>query len=150
MAVAIETAQKGIQNGQTPFGCVIVKDRKILVQEHNRVWETTDITAHAEIVAIRSACKILNTISLKGLTLYSTCEPCPMCFSAIHWANIDKVYYGATIQDAKVCGFHELEISNFQMKKLGKSHVDIQGGILQDQSKELFQKWKQFNQSKLY
>ncbi len=150
MQFAINKAKAGIKKGQTPFGSCIVKNNKVISCEHNVVWKTTDITAHAEIHAIRTACKKLKVIDLKGCTLYSTCEPCPMCFSAIHWANIDKVIYGANIADAKKAGFNELAISNFQMKKIGKSRVLIKADFMKEECKELFSIWKKTNKSKIY
>lgn len=142
MRLAVEKANEGIEKGQTPFGACIVKGGQVVVCAHNVVWETTDITAHAEIHAIRKACQILKTIDLNGCTIYSTCEPCPMCFSAIHWANIDRIVYGAAIADAQQAGFRELSISNQEMKDAGNSCVDIKTGILQDECVALFDVWK--------
>jgi guanine deaminase len=142
MQVAIDKAREGIKKGQTPFGACIIKDDKIVVCAHNTVWKTTDSTAHAEVNAIREACKKLKTIDLSGCTLYTTTEPCPMCFSAIHWAKIDKIVYGADIVDAKKAGFSELTISNSQMKKEGGSPVKIEKGALKDECITLFKEWK--------
>src|SRR5437588_11290140 len=94
MRLAIETARHGIEQGQTPFGACIVRGDDLIVASHNVVWQTTDITAHAEITALREACRALRTIDLSGCTIYSTCEPCPMCFSACHWARLDRTVYG--------------------------------------------------------
>ena len=141
MQRAIEKACAGIKKGQTPFGACIVKDKKIVSLSHNLVWKSTDITAHAEVVAIREACQKLKTIDLSGCVIYSTCEPCPMCFSACHWARISRIYYGATIQDAKKCGFNELTVSNVFLKQKGKSSVVIHQGLLRRQSIELFKTW---------
>lgn len=88
--------KEGVDKGQTPFGSCIVKEGEVVSCEHNRVWETTDITAHAEIVSIRATCNKLNTIDLSGCVIYSTTEPCPMCYSAIHWAKISKIIYGTS------------------------------------------------------
>ena len=101
MRLAINKAKQGIKQGQTPFGACISKDGEVISCVHNIVWESLDITAHAEISAIREACKKLNTVDLSGCVIYSTCEPCPMCFSACHWAKISKIVYGAQIEDAK-------------------------------------------------
>jgi tRNA(Arg) A34 adenosine deaminase TadA len=100
-----------------------------------------DITAHAEVTAIRRACAALGAIDLAGCTIYSTCEPCPMCFSACHWARIDRVVYGASIDDARRAGFNELSISNEQMKRLGGSPIVIVGGVLRAQCASLFDEW---------
>lgn len=150
MRLAIEKALKGVRAGQTPFGACIVKDGRLIACEHNVVWKTTDITAHAEITAIRAACLKLGAIDLSGCTLYSTCEPCPMCFSAIHWARIEKVYYGATIADAKRIGFHELPVSNRRLKALGKSPVRIHGPWMREECGKIFREFSIKGLSKLY
>ena len=142
MKLAIDRAAEGVDQGQTPFGACIVKDGRLLVCAHNVVWMTTDITAHAEVNAIRQACGLLQTIDLSGCTIYSTCEPCPMCFSAIHWARIGRIVYGTSIEDAKEAGFAELEISNRQLKELGATAVSIEGGVLKDECADLFFRWK--------
>ncbi|MHC4755582.1 MAG: nucleoside deaminase, partial [Planctomycetota bacterium] len=118
MTMAIEKAKEGFGNDNSPFGACIVKDGEVVSCEHNIVWQSTDITAHAEINAIRKACEKLNTIDLSGCVIYSTCEPCPMCFTACHWAKISTIVYGASIPDAKNAGFSELAISNEKMKQL--------------------------------
>lgn len=141
MRLAIEKAREGIKAGQTPFGACIVKDDKVICTEHNVVWDTTDITAHGEVNAIRVACKKMDAIDLTGCQIYSTCEPCPMCFSAIHWAKIDTIIFGASIQDAADAGFNELYINNQQMKEIGKSPLTIIPNFMQDECIELFSEW---------
>jgi len=116
MRQAIRKAKWGMKRGQTPFGACLVRKGRVIACVSNVVWKTTDITAHAEIYAIRTACKRLKTVDLSECTLYSTCEPCPMCFSACHWAGIKTVYYGVGIRDANKIGFNELSIGN---KKMG-------------------------------
>jgi len=150
MRLAIGKAMQGIKKGQTPFGACIVKKGRAISCEHNIVWQSTDITAHGEICAIRSACKALKSIDLSGCTIYSTCEPCPMCFAACHWAGIDKIIYGAEIKDANKAGFNELKISNNEMKKKGKSTVKIQKDLLSSECKKLFDEWEKANKSKIY
>lgn len=142
MKLAIEKAKEGVVAGQTPFGACIVKNDNVISCAHNVVWETTDITAHAEIHAIRLACEVLGSINLSGCIIYSTCEPCPMCFSAIHWARIDKIVYGASIADAAQAGFHELDISNQEMKIAGNSAVEVVEGVLKKECSALFDFWK--------
>jgi len=142
MRQAVEAARLGIDDGQSPFGACIVRDGKAVACAHNVVWAQTDITAHAEIHAIRLACRRLGTIDLRGCVIYSTCEPCPMCFSAIHWSGIAEIFYGAAIADAKAAGFHELEISNRQMKEMGQSPVMATGGILARECRGLFDDWR--------
>jgi guanine deaminase len=108
MKIAIIEAKKGIQNRDGgPFGAVIVKDGVIIAKGHNRVVSTLDPTAHAEIVAIRKAAEFLKRFDLSDCELYTTCEPCPMCYCAAHWAKIKKLYYGATRQDAADIGFDD-------------------------------------------
>jgi len=105
---AVQQAIKGINNNEGgPFGCIIVKDGKIIGRGNNKVTSTNDPTAHAEITAIRDACKNLNTFQLDGCILYTSCEPCPMCLGAIYWARPDKVYYGCNKTDAENIGFDD-------------------------------------------
>jgi guanine deaminase len=141
MRLAIAKAKEGIAAGQTPFGACIVREHKPVAVAHNVVLRTTDITAHAEVMAIRESCLALKTIDLAGCVIYSTCEPCPMCFAACHWANLDRIVYGASIADAAGAGFRELSISNAEMRQRGGSRVELVPGFLRDQSVQLFQEW---------
>ena len=115
MKIAKEKADKGIkQNEGGPFGAVIVdKQGNIISNGNNKVLEEKDPTAHAEITAIREACKKLNTYNLSDYILYTSCEPCPMCLAAIIWANIKEVYYGCTKEDAAKVGFRDEVIYDF-------------------------------------
>lgn len=150
MRLAINKAKQGIKQGQTPFGVCISKDGEVISCVHNIVWESLDITAHAEISAIREACKKLNTVDLSGCVIYSTCEPCPMCFSACHWAKISKIVYGAQIEDAKKLGFSELTISNKEMKELSDSPIEIVGNVLREENLELFKLWSEQENRRIY
>jgi tRNA(Arg) A34 adenosine deaminase TadA len=150
MRLAIEKAREGISKGQTPFGVCIVKKDKVIACSHNLVWKDTDITAHAEITAIRSACKALKRIDLSGCTIYSTCEPCPMCFSACHWARISRVVFGAGIKDARNFGFNELAVSNLKLKRLSKSKIRITPGLLAKENIALFKFWQEQAKTKAY
>src|SRR5438105_711852 len=94
---AIDICRAGIAAGQSPFGCVIVHPYERVIAAHNTVWQTGDITAHAEIDCLRKACAALGTIDLSDCILISTTEPCPMCAAACHWARINTIYYGASI-----------------------------------------------------
>jgi guanine deaminase len=142
MRMAIERAREGIAAGQSPFGaCIVGADGKVIACEHNVVWRTTDATAHAEVNAIRVACRAVADIKLAGATIYSTTEPCPMCFSAIHWAGMARIVYGSSIEDARRAGFSELGISNFDMKRLGGSPVEIAAGLMSEEAGELFAEW---------
>ena len=108
MQQAIALAQENVRSGKGgPFGAVIVKKGKIIAQGQNQVTSTNDPTAHAEIVAIREACRVLQTFQLQGCELYTSCEPCPMCIGAIYWARLDKVYYANTKKDAAQIGFDD-------------------------------------------
>lgn len=151
MRLAIDRALNGIHNGQTPFGaCIVSRVGKVISCEHNVVWATTDITAHAEMHAIRSACKTQKSIDLSGCTIYSTNEPCPMCFSAIHWAKIKRIVYGTSIADAKAAGFNELIITNTQMRRVGATAINVTQGYLRDECAALFEKWKNGKRARTY
>jgi len=150
MNQAIAAARRGIRQGQTPFGACIVKQGKVIAAAHNVVWKTTDITAHAEIHAIRLACKKLRAIDLSGCVIYSTCEPCPMCFAACHWARLSKIIYGASIADARKAGFNELAISNSAMRRMGKSRVKMTGGFMRAKNRALFKTWLHSNNHRAY
>ena len=108
MREAIRLSEDGLTSGRGgPFGCVVVRKGRIVGRGSNQVTSTCDPTAHAEIVAIRDACKKLETFKLDDCTLYASCEPCPMCLSAIYWAHIPRVYYGNTRGDAADIGFDD-------------------------------------------
>lgn len=108
MKTAVKEAFKGMRkNDGGPFGAVIVKNGKIIASGHNEVLKTNDPTSHAEIVAIRKAAKKLKRFDLSDCEIYSSCEPCPMCFAAIHWAKMKKLYYGCTRKDAEKIGFDD-------------------------------------------
>jgi guanine deaminase len=141
MRLAIAKAREGIAAGQTPFGACIVRGDETIALAHNVVLRTTDITAHAEVIAIRDACRATARIDLAGCVIYSTCEPCPMCFGACHWARLDRIVYGASIADAASAGFRELSISNVEMKRRGGSPVEITPNFLRDEAMELFEQW---------
>lgn len=105
---AVRLSDENIKSGKGgPFGCVIVKDGKIIARGTNLVTSVNDPTAHAEVVAIREACKTLHTFQLTGCEIYTSCEPCPMCLGAIYWARPDKVYYANTREDAAAIGFDD-------------------------------------------
>ena len=107
MSEAIKLSRESVKNGGGPFGAVIVKDGKIIAKSANSVTTDNDPTAHAEVNTIRKACKELNTFDLKGCEIYTSCEPCPMCFGAIYWARLDKLYFGNNKTDAKNIGFDD-------------------------------------------
>ena len=107
MRKAIELAIENVKNGGGPFGALIVHNNKIVATGVNRVTSNNDPTAHAEIMAIRSACSKLGTFNLSGCEIYTSCEPCPMCLGAIYWSHIDKIYYGANQYDAAAIDFDD-------------------------------------------
>ncbi len=118
MALAFQEAQEGIDRGEGgPFGAVIVKDGEVVASGHNEVLKTNDPTAHAEMVTIRKASAKLNAFHLQGCILYVTGEPCPMCFSAIHWAHLDAVYYVTTKKEAAAIGFDDTLITEIILGK---------------------------------
>ncbi len=141
MRRAIAKARQGIDAGQSPFGCAIAKDGQLLSECHNNVIATTDITAHAEVNAIRAACSQVGEILLEGCVVATTCEPCPMCMAALHWARVSHVYFGATIADAEAAGFNELQLPAADLLSIGGSNVKLVGGLLHDECKQLFDEW---------
>ncbi|MBX6316692.1 MAG: nucleoside deaminase [Isosphaeraceae bacterium] len=150
MRMAIAKTREGIAAGQTPFGALIVRDGAVVATTHNTVWRDTDPTAHAEVNCIRRAAAALGTIDLRGCTMYSTCEPCPMCLAAIHWSKIDRIVFGATIADAAAAGFRELSVAAQTLAEMGRSHLRVEGGLLQEECARLFQEWAQAGLSKTY
>ena len=118
MLRAIELSKNGLESGKGgPFGCVIVKDGKIIGEGNNQVTSTNDPTAHAEMVAIRNACKNINSFQLEGCEVYTSCEPCPMCLGAIYWARPDKIYFANNRSDAAEIGFDDAFIYDEIEKK---------------------------------
>ena len=150
MRLAMAKARQGIIKGQTPFGACIVKGNKVIACGHNAVWSSNNITLHAEIVAIGAACKALKAIDLSKCTIYSTCEPCPMCFSACHWARISRIVFGCCIKDARNFGFNEMVVSNLKLRELIKSKVKITGGLKRQENLELFEFWQKQAKGKAY
>ncbi len=150
MGRAIEVARAGIAAGQSPFGSVIVKGGEVVASTHNTVWLDTDPTAHAEVNCLRSAAEALGTIDLAGCILYSTCEPCPMCLSAIHWAKVDRVVFGASIDDAASAGFSELRVAARALAEMGGSPLEVEGGLLREECAALFDEWKRAGLGRSY
>lgn len=150
MLLAIKKARENLKkmNGG-PFGACIVRKGRILAVANNTVLKQ-DATCHAEINAIRLASKKINNFDLSGSVIYSTTEPCPMCFCAIHWARIDLVIYGTGIKDATKIGFNEMKIGNARLKKLGKCKVRIVPRFLLNECRRLFKDWQALPGKKLY
>tara|TARA_B100001996_G_scaffold326313_1_gene272622 strand:- start:123 stop:587 length:465 start_codon:yes stop_codon:yes gene_type:complete len=141
MIRAIQLSKESVNNGGGPFGSVIVKDNKIIAEGLNRVTPTKDPTAHGEIVAIREACKKLNDFSLKGCELYSNCEPCPMCLSAIYWARIDKIYYANTREDAQKIDFDDSFIYSEFHKNINERKIPM-FQMMRNEALEAFEIWE--------
>jgi guanine deaminase len=150
MRMAIETCREGLARGQSPFGCAIAVGDRVVARSHNTVVLTTDITAHAEVNAIRAGNKAVGDIFLSGGIVATTCEPCPMCMAALHWARVDTVYYGATIGDAETAGFNELQLPAEKLLKMGGSTLKLIGGVLPEECKKLFQEWLASPTRKVY
>ena len=125
MTRAIELSIESVNSGGGPFGSIIVKNDKVIAEGSNKVTLNNDPTAHGEIVAIRKACKSLNNINLSGCELYSTCEPCPMCLSAIYWARVEKVYYANTRDDAQKIDFDDSLIYSELLKNVKKRKIPM-------------------------
>jgi len=140
MARAIELSIESVQKGGGPFGSIIVKDNKIISEGFNTVTLSNDPTSHAEIAAIRSACKDLNNFSLKGCDLYTTCEPCSMCLSAIYWARIDKVYYANTRSDAHKIDFSDALIYEELNKNIKERKIPMHQ-MMRDEALKVFEMW---------
>ena len=122
MREAIRLARESVETGGGPFGAVIVRDGAIIGRGQNRVVPDKDPTAHAEMLAIRQACRALDTYDLSDCEIYASCEPCPMCLSAIYWARLDRLYYANTRRDAARIGFElSWERRNFQEKEIRQS-----------------------------
>jgi tRNA(Arg) A34 adenosine deaminase TadA len=141
MREAVQLAEQGMRSGLGgPFGCVVVRRGKIVGRGSNRVTSTNDPTAHAEVVAIRDACTALQTFQLTDCELYTSCEPCPMCLSAIYWARIPQVYYGNTRADAAAIGFDDEFI--YQQVPLAPEARTVKMELfLRDEAQIAFQEW---------
>lgn len=150
LRLAIRAAREGLATGQSPFGSVIVRAGTVVAAAHNTVWCDTDPTAHAEVNCIRAAARALATIELSGCTLYSSCEPCPMCLAAIHWAKIERVVYGAAIADAAAAGFSELRVAARELARMGGSTLVVEGGLLAEECKALFDEFRRTSSAKTY
>ena len=140
MKRAIELSIESVNKNGGPFGCVIVKNNHIIAEGYNMVTSSNDPTANGEIVAIRSACKNVKTFNLEDCDLYTSCEPCPMCLSAIYWSHISKVYYGNTRIDASKIGFDDDFIYKEFSKDLSHRRIPIKQ-IMKQEAKKAFDLW---------
>jgi guanine deaminase len=150
MRDAIELGRQGMLNNEGgPFGCVIVKDDVIIGKGWNKVIVNNDPTAHAEITAIRDACKNLGTFQLENCEIYTSCEPCPMCMGAIYWARPGKVYYAGNRKDAAAVGFDDSLIYEELTLPLDKRKIAIECVCRKD-AQEMFKEWADKKDRKLY
>lgn len=142
MSEAIQLANWGISHKEGgPFGCVIVKGDEIVGRGNNQVTSTNDPTAHAEVVAIRNACKNLNSFQLEDCEIYTSCEPCPMCLGAIYWARPKVIYYAGTREDAADAGFDDSLIYEEMDRSLADRRIPIKS-LGREQALKVFDAWK--------
>lgn len=141
MERAIELAEESVRNGGGPFGCVVVRDGRIVAEGTNRVTATNDPTAHAEVVAIREACRVLDRFQLDGCELYTSCEPCPMCMGAIYWARPTRVYFAATAEDAARAGFDDSFIFDELRRPLPDRRIEFVP-LMREEAQAPFRLWQ--------
>ena len=140
---AIRLSQQNIRDGKGgPFACVIVKEGKIVARGTNLVTSTNDPTAHAEVVAIRKACKVLGTFQLNGCEVYTTCEPCPMCLGAIYWARPDRIYFANSREDAAKIGFDDMFLYEELPRKISERKIPTQQ-LMREEALAAFREWEQ-------
>lgn len=140
---AIRLSQQNIRDGKGgPFACVIVKDGKVIARGTNLVTSTNDPTAHAEIVAIREACKEIGSYQLTGCEIYTSCEPCPMCLGALYWARPDTIYFANSRDDAAKAGFDDLFIYDELSKKISDRSIPTKQ-IMREEGLAAFREWEQ-------
>lgn len=138
-----------VRCGGGPFGALVVKDGKVVAEGVNRVTADNDPSAHAEVVAIRKACRALGNFQLAGCDLYTSCEPCPMCLGAIYWARPARVFYGGTAGDAAAAGFDDAFIYE-ELKRPQETRRIPMTGILRDEALAIFLAWKQLENKTAY
>ena len=141
MQAAIAMSLEGMRSGKGgPFGAVVVKDGEVIAKGCNQVISTNDPTAHAEVVAIREACRVLNTFQLTGCEIYTSCEPCPMCLGAIYWARPDRIYYANTKEDAAEIGFADQFIYEELDLPIEQRHLPTTQ-LMHQEALEAFHEW---------
>lgn len=149
MQMAIDLSVENVANGGGPFGAVIVRDGEVIATGTNRVTASCDPTAHAEVSAIRAACAAVGDFKLGGCTIYSSCEPCPMCLSAIYWAGIERIYYGNTKEDAKAIDFDDSFIYEQIALPLSQRAIPTVN-MMREQALRGFQLWSEKGDKVLY
>ena len=151
MRRAIEDCRAAFHGNEGgPFGACIVKDGRVVAVAHNTVMKDRDPTAHAEINAIRQASRILGAYDLSGCEIYSTTEPCLMCFAAIHWARIGRIYMGTPIEEAVALGFSELPVHNTQIKQIAGLSIDLVENVLVEECRRLLADWQTLTDALTY
>ena len=139
IALSAEKMRAGLGG---PFGAVIVKDGQIIAEGFNQVTTANDPTAHAEVIAIREACRKLGRFSLEGCEIYSSCEPCPMCLAAIYWARLDALYFANTREDAAAIGFDDEALYREVPKPWGERSMPTEHVVLPE-ARQIFQEWQE-------
>lgn len=142
MQMAIDASIQNVKNGGGPFGAVIVRNGQVIATGVNRVTANNDPTAHAEVSAIRTACAQLGTFHLQDCVIYTSCEPCPMCLSAIYWSGITRIYYGNTAQDADDIGFSDKFIYDELATPMSQRSIPVQN-IMRDEALSAFRAWEE-------
>ena len=151
MKLALRSAEQGIKKpAGGPFGAAIVRGNQVIAVAHNTVLRDHDATCHAEVNAIRKASGKLKRFDLSDCVIYSTTEPCPMCFSAIHWAGLRQVIFGTSIADVQKRGFNELSIPSRTMKRMGQSPVLIKAGFMRKECLGLLKAWDRKDNKQTY
>ncbi len=141
MQRAIELSRKGMESNEGgPFGAIVVKDGEIVGEGNNQVTSSNDPTAHAEVVAIRNACKNLNSFQLEGCIVYTSCEPCPMCLGAIYWARPDKIFYACSKKDAARIGFDDDFIYQEINVEIENRSIETRQ-IMSEEANKVFEAW---------
>ncbi len=149
MERAVELSKQSMATGGGPFGAVIVRDGKIIGEGTNNVTAHNDPTAHAEVEAIRNACRALGTYDLSGSVIFASCEPCPMCLSAVWWARIKKIYFSNTREDAADIGFDDAAIYGEISKNLDERSLPIEQLYCQS-SANIFRQWQSCQEKTTY
>lgn len=142
MRQAIELAETSVKNGGGPFGAVVARDGQAIGHGHNQVTTANDPTAHAEIQAIREACRTLGRFSLEGCTIYTSCEPCPMCLGAIYWARLERMVYANDRNDAALIGFDDRYLYDQLAKPIGDQPIPTTR-LLAGEARVTFDAWQQ-------
>ena len=150
MREAIRLSREGMEKNEGgPFGCIVVKDGKIVGRGNNKVSSSNDPTAHAEVTAIRDACRNLGTFQLSGCDIYTSCEPCPMCLGAIYWARPDRVFFANTRHDAAAIGFDDSMIYEEMALDMALRKIPLRS-LCREEALDVFRAWKEKDDKTLY